>query len=77
MADQFQIVISGSGRKSAISSEVSVFCTICVFIPYVYSTYHTHIRIWYDHTHMVRITVPYVYGAYETTGVYIYSSLRS
>ena len=29
------------------------------------------------HTRMVRIIVPYAYGAYETTGVYSYSSLRS
>ena len=31
--------------------------------------YHTRIRIWYDHTRMVRITVPSAYGAYETTSV--------
>ena len=42
---------------------ISMFCTIRVFIPYSYGTYHTRIRIWYNHTRMVRIIVPYEYGA--------------
>ena len=32
--------------------------------------YHTRIRIWYNHTRMVRIIVPYAYGACKTTGAY-------
>ena len=56
-----------------------MFCTIRVFIPYAYGTYHTRyrtrmvqfcilyaygitIRVWYDHTRMVR---PYAYGTYH------------
>ena len=42
-------------------------------VPYAYGTYHTRIRIWYNHT---RIIVPYAYGEYETPLVYIVSSLR-
>ena len=53
-----------------------MFCTIRVFIPYAYGTYHTRIRIWYNHTRMVRIIAPYAYGAYETSLVYIVSLLR-
>ena len=32
------------------------------FIPYMYGTYHTRIRIWYDRTHMVWLFVPYAYS---------------
>ena len=55
---------------------VALFCTIRVFIPYAYGTYHTRIRIWYNHTRIVRIIVPYAYSVYETPLVYIVSSLR-
>ena len=55
---------------------IAMFCTVRVFIPYAYGTYHMRIRIWYNHMRMVRIIVPYTYGAYETPLVYIVSLLR-
>ena len=59
---RFRAVLFGSVSSPFIL--VTVFCTIRVFIPYAYGTYHTRIRIWYNHARMVRIIVPYAYYYY-------------
>ena len=59
-------IVKGFPDSTVISLVVIVmFCTIRVFIPYAYGTYHTRIPIPYDHTRMVRLIVPYKYGVYS------------
>ena len=33
-----------------------------VGVPYAYGTCHTRILVWYSHTRMVHIILPYAYG---------------